>query len=69
MILPRLLRKNLLLQYDYLESWHYFAELKQEYNVKTVTGVHVRHGDVKNEKGARLVLLNKEYYLKAMDRV
>jgi len=47
---------------------NYFTELKQEYNVKTVTGVHVRHGDVKNEKGARLVLLNKEYYLKAMER-
>tara|TARA_Y100000592_G_scaffold97075_1_gene166969 strand:- start:2795 stop:3700 length:906 start_codon:yes stop_codon:yes gene_type:complete len=45
----------------------YFNDLKSQFNVKTITGVHVRHGDVKNEKGARLVLLNKEYYIKAMN--
>ena len=51
-----------------LNASNYFSEIKEKYKVDTITGVHVRHGDVKNEKGARLVLLNKEYYLKAMNK-
>lgn len=46
----------------------YFNELKKQHNVDTITGVHVRHGDVKSEKGARLVLLNNQYYKKAMSK-
>lgn len=46
----------------------YFNNLKNQFNVDTITGIHVRHGDVKNEKGARLVLLNKDYYKKAIDK-
>ena len=51
-----------------LKASQYFDELKKQYNVNTITGVHIRHGDVKSEKGARLVLLNSEYYKKAMSK-
>tara|TARA_R110001592_G_C13072743_1_gene741931 strand:- start:345 stop:1238 length:894 start_codon:yes stop_codon:yes gene_type:complete len=50
------------------KALHYINNLKKLHSVDTITGVHIRHGDVKSEKGARLVLLNKEYYKKAMSK-
>ncbi len=55
---------------DNIESLtvNYFNSLKNKFNVTNITGIHVRHGDVKNENGSRLVLLNQDYYLGAMSR-
>tara|TARA_R110002167_G_scaffold79374_6_gene219069 strand:+ start:347 stop:1243 length:897 start_codon:yes stop_codon:yes gene_type:complete len=46
--------------------FEYFEKLKLKYNVDTITGLHIRLGDVKHEKGDRLVFLNKNYYQKCM---
>ena len=42
--------------------------MKIKHNVDTITGLHIRLGDVKHEKGDRLVFLNKSYYQKCMKR-
>jgi len=46
----------------------YFETLKLKHGVDTITGLHIRLGDVKHEKGDRLVFLNKSYYQKCMKR-